>query len=340
LGGLLSVSTSAAAFHAQAYEQALDLSRKNKQAAALALVQKSYNLNSPELPLQVAQLAATLALNLRDWRQAESIADAALRSHWMVGAWPPADMSAPEVDKNLKAQSKSFLALLSAGAKAKSELFLTAGPDVSEMRRQKLKDETKAYTEALAAAGPEGEKAQTYWTKIQDQEDLAAKEEYNLGLSLNVSYFTWEDRPSFDSRVTARGVFYTPCAGLALNYFNSFYEWTGGGCFGQGTGEVQFDNGTFDTHAQATLVSGYAVALIQVSDHAAFGLEGNFMNLTMTGSSTVGQKTVATASEFAAMAVGRFQISGVEIKFKGGPNFNLPSAVWAVELGVPLYHFF
>jgi hypothetical protein len=287
--------------------------------------------------LDKAFAAAKAAYVARDWSKAEQIADAALRASWP--GWPPPDASQPDVVKKLKSKPKVFFNLVRVAADSKSRRFVSTSEIVSPEETALLKEEIKLDTDALVAGTGNEESGQGSWTRVQTHEEQALKEEYSLSLSMALSYWTWESRPQFSHFQASRGLIYTPCLGLALNYTNAFFDWSGGGCGGLGRGDLQFSDGHIDNHGTVTLLNGFASGLVQLSDtgSAAFGLEGDFLDLTLTGKISDGTKVAVSNQQVALMAVGRFRVSRLDIKFKGGAIIDNPSAVWQLELAYPLW---
>jgi len=284
----------------------------------------------------VALAQARKAMSRKDWRDAEQIADAAL--HAQDHNWPPSGTITEDFVKKLKGRPNSFFALVSLSADAKSHIFILHDESMTDDERSKMKAQIKAYTDVLAQSGVSVEEAEKIQSRVQDQEQLATLEEYKLSLGVLLGYSTWEDRIYFKTSIPTHAILFVPSIGLALNYTNAFYDWSGGVSYGIGDGELKFSDNSFDDHPKVTVVSGFASGLIQIHDSAAaFGAEVAARSVNVNGHNADGSTATTSPTELSALAVGRFRVSKLDLKFKGGMILGNPSALWAVEFGYPLY---
>lgn len=304
----------------QAVERAQKLAQKNQNVQALRVLELNYNLSSRDLPVKISSFAVSLAMKIQNWRKAERIADAAL-----TAGWP-----------DFKGKSPNLLPVLKMSTEAKTEI-LTGGDDLTASERKKLKNDIKTYTDVMIANGYEVAVVQDYSQRAQS-EAVVRRDEYKLSFSFTAGYGTWEDRPSFDYKLKAKAVLFAPCVGLAANYIGDDYIWSAGACYAQGHADVQFNDGQFDDHGSISMVNGMGSVMMRVSEGgSAYGLEGNWMNATMSGKASGDRKVSAANQDFAFLAVGRYQFYSIDLKFKGGTIVGKPSAMWAFEMSVPVF---
>ncbi|PWU17460.1 MAG: hypothetical protein C5B49_08830 [Bdellovibrio sp.] len=324
------------AFDSSAYDKAVTLFQAKKSDKALAVLERAYRFESPDLPLKVSALAAQSALASKRWRSAEQIADSALRANWPQ--WPPADASNPEVATRLKGMPRLFLELVQSTVMAKSQRYNSTLEDISGPTRESLKNEIRLNSEALAQTEAASESTQASLARVREHDELMARQEYRYNLSIGLSYWTWEDRPQFTGFQTGRSMVYTPCLGFSLAYANADYEWSGGGCYGAGRSDLLFADGHYDNYASEKLLAGFGSVLAKLADgRAGFGVEADFMDSTIGGKSSNGSDLSDENQRAALMIVGRFRLSPLEIKFKGGTIVSNPGAIWVVELYYPIF---
>lgn len=320
LVALLAFSFSVWSADPSALERAQKFAQKNQKVQALRILEQNYNLSSRELPVKVAVLAANLAIELKNWRKAERVADAALSAGW------------PE----FRGKKPDYLPLVKMSAEAKSEI-LTGGDDLATSERKKLKSEIKTYSEVMLANNYENDTAQGLLSRSQ-KEAVVKKDEYKIGASLSVAYSTWEDRPTFDYKLKAKAVMFTPCFGFNVNYIGDTYIMSGGACYAQGHADIQFNDGKLDNLGTISMINGSGSVLMRVSEGgSAYGIEGNWMNATLKGKAAGDREVSANNQDFAFLAVGRFQVWSVDLKFKGGTVVTKPSAIWSFEMAIPIF---
>ncbi|MGZ3723075.1 MAG: hypothetical protein ACXVA9_09105 [Bdellovibrionales bacterium] len=312
-------SLSAAALDPQAYNKAVELVQKNRKESALRELETNYNLRSRDLPLKVATLATSLLISLKRWRKAEQVADGALMVNWP--GWP--------TNKKIKNQAE-LLSLVKMSAEAKTEIY-ESGDESRD--RHKLQEEIKTYTDILGGDNTKAEEGQKLLARVETHAEIKKASDFHYDWSLLLSYWTWEDRPSFDFQLAAKSKIFSPCFGLGVDYTNDFYHWAGGACAGAGSASLEFNDGHYDNRAKVTLLAGYGSILLKLSNAgSAFGLEGDVMNIATSGKLADGTTHSSSNEEFAITAVGRYRAGKFDLKFKGGPVISTLSALWSFEL--------
>jgi len=318
---LLALSISFAwAMDPKAYDKANEMAQKGHKEMALRLLELNYNLRSRDLPVKVATLATSLLNSLKRWHKAEQVADGALEKNWP--GWQTKKLSKPSAD---------FVALLKMSAEAKTQIFEA---NEEGRNREHLRSEIKLYTDHLGETkGNEGD-AQQMLARVQTKAATEKAEVFHYDWNFFASYWSWEDRPTFNYQLAAKSKIFAPCFGLGVDYTNDMFHFAGGACGGGGSASMQFNTGTYDNRASVLLIAAYGSVLVRVSNSgAAFGLETDVMNLTTKGHLSDGTTESATNEEFALTAVGRYRAGNFDLKFKGGPVISNPSALWAFELG-------
>lgn len=305
------------------YDKALDLQQKGHKDTAVRLLETNYNLRSRDLPVKVATLATSLLMSLKRWYKAEQVADVALNANWP--GW--------QTKKPAKANA-DFWWLLKAATEAKTQIFESGD---QSRNRGHLKAEIKAYSDLLATNSSHAENAKQMQARVDMKIENDKADAYHLDWSLSASYWTWEDRPSFDYQVAAKAKLFTPCFGFGLDYTDDFVHWAGGACAGAGSASIEFNdthNVNYDNRGSVLLIAGYGSALLKLSNSgAAFGVETDLLNVTTSGKTADGTKRSASNEQFAVTAVGRYRFGKLDVKFKGGPVISVPSALWSFELG-------
>lgn len=336
---MLSLVPAWAAYDGAAFDKAMALYRKKSYEPALTLLEKNYDIRDPSLPPKVPYLMANLYNQMQRWQKTEKLADTVLAAQ--ISWWPPADPNAAEVADKMKTVPRPLQALMWAAGEAKSRRFAVQYQNLLPGDREKLKNEAKFYYDVLSQSDYNSEKTQTFWARTQEREELTGKVKYAVGGYVFLSYWTWEDRLLLSvgsgAATAGHGVMFTPCVGGALSYTNAFYQWYGGGCVGAGKGNVRYDDGTYDSAAQVTLLSGFAGGLRNISEAAAVGIESHILNRTISATSISGTKGKMEDQAFAVLAVGRFRFGKVDLKLKGGGMISSPSALWQLEIAVPVY---
>jgi hypothetical protein len=321
------------------YNKALGLAKKRQYQAAADLMDKAYGPRERNVPLPMPYFAARMRLRLRQWQRAEEIVANYLPTR--LAWWPPQDASAPEVGQKLKREPKGLLQLMFTAAEAKSERFREQYENLTPARREALKAELKLYVDALSQTDFEPAKVQELATSVQEKEEHAVKEEFKTGVNVFLSYWTWEDRMVFSvsgSPFSGHAEVFTPCLGASVDYTNAIYQFIGGACAGMGKTSVRYDDGKFDNAGKATIFEAFGGAMKILNENGtSVGAEAHAINRILTAESSFGVDGRAEDMGFVVLGVGRFHFWKVDLKLKGGAMIANPSAVWSMELSIPVY---
>lgn len=321
---------------------ALTLLREHKPEQAIKVLGDIRKAKSSKVSAEVVYLEAMAWLELKKWDTVSVIAENRLTRDlkWWSEYKNNPDRASADIASSLEKTPKVYLSLMWLAGEASSLKYAQERPNTSAEKLKPLRDKVQIHYDALSQSGFEATKVQKMMDRLSDADEYSEKSRYHRAWYIAAGYWSWLDKISLSKDAgtsDSKAVVLTPWLGLRWSSSNGFYDFSGGAGVGRGTAHVSFSNGSFDSSGKVLFVSAFGRALKKTSESGSgVGLEADFASRTIEASDSTGKER-GSALGVILMGVGRLQFSKAYIDFKGGSYVQVPSAVWNIEIGYPIF---